>query len=72
MGKITDFIHASRLAWQITYEDCSRYRGEGSHRGTSPLITHRAALAVTFPPCLPPSVEYRSSILKIFHVSGSK
>lgn len=66
-GEITDFIYASRLAWQITSEDCSRYRGEGSHQGSSPLITHRAALAVTFPPCLLPSVEYRSSIPKIFH-----
>ncbi len=66
-GEITDFIYASRLAWQITSEDCSRYRGEGSHQGSSPLITHRAALAVTFPPCLLPSVECRSSIPKIFH-----
>ena len=61
-GEITDFIYASRLAWQIT--------SEGSHRGSSPLITHRAALAVTIPPHLVPSVEYRSSIPKIFHGKG--
>lgn len=69
-GEITDFIYASRLAWQITSEDCSRYRGEESHQGSSPLITHRAALAVTSPPCLLPSVEYWSSIPKIFHVKN--
>lgn len=65
-----DFIYASRLACQITSEDCSRYRGEESHQGSSPLITHRAALAVTSPPCLLSSVEYRSSIPKIFHVKN--